>query len=670
MKKVKQILSIILALMMLVCAVPVMEAEAITESDFNSRLSTLRSQYPNYSTWTAYYDGGHQCWGFARLIADSVFGGSWKNWPQVNSISNVKAGDIVQYGNTSGSGHTIFVQSVSGNTITFVDCNGNGNYSGGTKVRSCGIKWDNTISKSASMFGKYNFSYLLSSPRFDNPNPNMPRIEYTYLDYTLSDRTSFRPNCVVDPSVVAIDHVSLAVWSVGSQSDLRWYDCSVGGPHGTIYYYDVPHSNHDSGAKSFVCDFYVYGTNGKITTDRIVYDVDEISPTISNISFKHVSGGYIVTCNVSDNIGVSSVGFATWTPKNGQDDLLWQWVTPSGNSVSCTIKKSDHNNEDGQYITHVYAYDNMGNSSNQSAPDIFLGNYAFDVNGYLDGSNSGSLGSYGTFDLYFDGKLYLNDITDWANLISCGTAFEIKDIKATTGHTYNGVKSGVIKGTMNGSNTIYLNFTTNSSTLKVDPYGGTWNSSASVQTFKQNYNTTKAIPVPTRSGYTFTGWTRSGTNGKLSSTTAAATYTFGATNNVTDMITATWSCNHNTIKIENAKAADCLNAGYTGDTVCVSCGKTLSTGSIISALEHTAPDAAGNCTRCGVHIKDVEEPIDPTNPTDPINPTNPTQPTNPAPQPQPQQSGSCRYCGGTHTGFPGVLIGFFHSILALFGLRK
>ncbi len=35
-----------------------------------------------------------------------------------------------------------------------------------------------------------------------------------------------------------------------------------------------------------------------------------------------------------------------------------------------------------------------------------------------------------------------------------------------------------------------------------------------------------------------------------------------------------------------------------------------------------------------------------------------------------QQSGGCKYCGGTHTGFPGVLIGFFHSILALFGLHK
>ena len=53
--------------------------------------------------------------------------------------------------------------------------------------------------------------------------------------------------------------------------------------------------------------------------------------------------------------------------------------------------------------------------------------------------------------------------------------------------------------------------------------------------------------------------------------------------------------------------------------------------------------------------------------------TTPEQPDNPGGD-QPTQgggsSGSCKYCGGTHTGFPGVIIGFFHSILALFGLHK
>ncbi|MBQ7598102.1 MAG: RICIN domain-containing protein [Clostridia bacterium] len=90
----------------------------------------------------------------------------------------------------------------------------------------------------------------------------------------------------------------------------------------------------------------------------------------------------------------------------------------------------------------------------------------------------------------------------------------------------------------------------------------------------------------------------------------------------------------------NAKAATYDATGYTGDQYCAVCKQTITYGTVIPKL--TKPDE----------------------------PTNPTQPTNPAPQPQTQPSGGCAYCGQTHTGFPGILIGFFHSILALFGLRK
>lgn len=142
---------------------------AITQSEFDSRINSLRSQYPNYSTWANQsFDGGTECYGFARLIGYNVFGSYPSSWSRVYSIDNVKKGDILQYGNTSGSGHTVFVTNVSGDTITFVDCNGNGNYSGSSYVRYCDIKWDNTISKYGKMFNKYSFSYLLSSPQLDS----------------------------------------------------------------------------------------------------------------------------------------------------------------------------------------------------------------------------------------------------------------------------------------------------------------------------------------------------------------------------------------------------------------------------------------------------------------------------------------------------------------------
>lgn len=142
---------------------------AITQSEFDSKINSLRSQYLNYSTWANQsFDGGTECYGFARLIGYNVFGSYPSSWSRVYSIDNVKKGDILQYGNTSGSGHTVFVTNVSGDTITFVDCNGNGNYSGSSYVRYCGIKWDNTISKYGKMFNKYSFSYLLSSPQLDS----------------------------------------------------------------------------------------------------------------------------------------------------------------------------------------------------------------------------------------------------------------------------------------------------------------------------------------------------------------------------------------------------------------------------------------------------------------------------------------------------------------------
>lgn len=114
-----------------------------------------------------------------------------------------------------------------------------------------------------------------------------------------------------------------------------------------------------------------------------------------------------------------------------------------------------------------------------------------------------------------------------------------------TGTDYSA--GGSVSVGANATVTLYAKWTPNSSTLKVNPNGGTWNGGSSEQSFTQDYNTTKDIPVPTRTGYTFTGWTRTNTYGTLSSLTESATYTFGSTNGVTDTITASWQANSYTV---------------------------------------------------------------------------------------------------------------------------
>ena len=162
-KKWIKIIACIMISILMVQLSNVQKVYAVTQSEFDAKLSQLQSQYPNYSVWNGRFDNGTQCFGFAHMMGYNVFGTMPSTWQRGYDIYSVKPGDLIQYGNTSGQGHTVFVTAVSGNTITFVDCNGNGNYSGSTKVRKNGVLWGNTIQKGARIWGKYAFSYLLVS---------------------------------------------------------------------------------------------------------------------------------------------------------------------------------------------------------------------------------------------------------------------------------------------------------------------------------------------------------------------------------------------------------------------------------------------------------------------------------------------------------------------------
>ena len=98
---------------------------------------------------------------------------------------------------------------------------------------------------------------------------------------------------------------------------------------------------------------------------------DSAEPVIKDVKITNLSSkGYTVTCTVTDNVAVDRVQFPTWTEKNGQDDLQSDWTvnraasgTINGNTVTYRVNASDHNDETGNYVTHIYAYDKSGNVS-------------------------------------------------------------------------------------------------------------------------------------------------------------------------------------------------------------------------------------------------------------------------------------------------------------------
>lgn len=95
-----------------------------------------------------------QCMGFAEKLAYDASGynprkneNGWYTYTGLSALNHVKPGDIIR-----SRGHSVYVIDVQGTTITFADCNYDGN---------CNIRWD--VTKDISYFRDY-FSHVRSAP--------------------------------------------------------------------------------------------------------------------------------------------------------------------------------------------------------------------------------------------------------------------------------------------------------------------------------------------------------------------------------------------------------------------------------------------------------------------------------------------------------------------------
>lgn len=96
---------------------------------------------------------------------------------------------------------------------------------------------------------------------------------------------------------------------------------------------------------------------------------DHVHPVITEATISNVSAeGYTVSCKVTDDWAISKVVFPTWTLLNDQDDLADNFMntqkgTKNGDIYTFQVKAADHNYEGGQYVTHIYAVDKGGNTT-------------------------------------------------------------------------------------------------------------------------------------------------------------------------------------------------------------------------------------------------------------------------------------------------------------------
>ena len=332
----------------------------LTVSAFAGNTPNLSNNcYSSINPFTqAGYDG--QCtwfaWGraYEKLGINLKFEGNAGTWWGVN-----KANNYFSYGSTpranslavwsgGGFGHVAFVEEVSGSNVLFNEANWN-TFKDDKKTQGGGYDgYVKTLSEGAMKRRGLNGTFVLQG--------------YIYLEGGSSTDT-----CNCSTSYAGTYKVSTS-----------GYTLTIRTGHGTSY--GVAGSIPDGatvtiskGNGSWAHVSY-NGISGYCSMEYLTkINTDTEAPTISNVTveWKHFTSlGYVVSCDVSDNVGVTKVRFPVWVNDQTGNSAIWFDGQISENHAWAYIPMDMFNYISGTYHMHIYAYDAAGNSSAVAASDV------------------------------------------------------------------------------------------------------------------------------------------------------------------------------------------------------------------------------------------------------------------------------------------------------------
>ena len=370
--------------------------------------------------------------------------------------------------------------------------------------------------------------------------------------------------------------------------------------------------------------FRVIDNAGNISEEKTtVIKIDKTAPTHTRAEVKNITTtGYdVYVYGVTDGTGsgVNRVQFPTWTNENWQDDIQSNWQTNAsatgvkqadGTTWVYRVNVTDHKNEYGEYLTDIYAYDNIGNGKYREGKRVQVPGVVitFNANGgtVTEGTRTkGYASQIGTlptptrtgytFTGWFTAATGGTRITDTTTVPANNVTYYAQWTRDNYTISYN-LNGGAISGQPTSynveSNEITLptptkkgytftgwtgsNGTTPQTTVKI-PKGSTGNKSYTANWTVTNYTITYnlnggtitgnpgnyniesneiTLPTPTKTGYTFTGWT--GSNGTTPQTTVKIPK--GSTENKT--YTANWSINQYTLDLNMNVDGTTYGSGY------------------------------------------------------------------------------------------------------------
>lgn len=225
--------------------------------------------------------------------------------------------------------------------------------------------------------GKYNVHGYITlksgENRFLNAiifNVDSPTAIITSREYDINSGTI---TITIDNIVTKSDvkKISIAAWSKDMQEDIYWYEAKKISEREYKVVIDL--KNHNFNYGTYQIHGYAQCVNG---VENFLGAIStNVKASIAKLRATDVTGEQKnFEISISD-LGVyssaTSVKYAVWSEKNGQDDLLWYETTKNNGSYSTKINISDHKTI-GTYNVHAYAQLSGGKS-------VYLGETQFEV---------------------------------------------------------------------------------------------------------------------------------------------------------------------------------------------------------------------------------------------------------------------------------------------------
>ncbi|MEG0720269.1 MAG: GBS Bsp-like repeat-containing protein, partial [Lachnospiraceae bacterium] len=173
---------------------------------------------------------------------------------------------------------------------------------------------------------------------------------------------------VLVTGVIGASSIQIPTWSAenGQDDDIKWYTAINDG--GGTFHVDIKTSDH----KNATGLYYAHVYNGPNLLCDTSVTMAKASAIVKTNEIGNNQMQYTTSTQISNSSSeLASVTYATWSDKNGQDDVKWSNAVRTGDVWKGTVNISDFKTE-GTYQVHAYGKTTEGT-------EVFLGSSVFKV---------------------------------------------------------------------------------------------------------------------------------------------------------------------------------------------------------------------------------------------------------------------------------------------------